>query len=200
MAGPIDIPNTLTMPGDSRALRGLFIVFTFLMVGAYLAALLQNWRNAYNDTQTSLTHINSMLVQGVHSTMKSHELVLLGLGGELVARGVLQQPEKGRQLIDRMKAIAPGIAGFGLARPDGQLVLVSNVTDSASLPNLARMPETRDSFLQSIAQNRIQLGRPYFMKTLGHWVSPIRIPIHDASEKVVAVMTAGHVIEHGSAS
>lgn len=170
------------------------------MVGAYLGALLQNWLNAYNDTKASLNHINSMLVQGVRSTMKSHELVLLGLGGELVAQGALQQPEKGRQLIERMKNLAPGIVGFGLARPDGQLVLVSGVTNSASLPNLAKAPETRDSFLQSIAQNRIQLGRPYFMKSLGHWVSPIRAPIHDASGKVVAVMTAGHAIEHGSAS
>jgi diguanylate cyclase (GGDEF)-like protein/PAS domain S-box-containing protein len=139
-----------------------------------------------------------MLVQGVRSTMKTHELVLLGLGGELVALGALQQPEKGRNLIERMKSIDPGIAGFGLARPDGQLVLVSNVTNSPSLPNLARMPETRDSFLQSIAKNHIQIGRPYFMKALEQWVSPVRVSIHDAKGKIAAVMTAGYPIENGS--
>jgi len=57
-----------------------------------------------------------MLVQGVHSTMKSHELVLLGLAGT-GCQGALQQPENGRQLIERMKSIAPTIVGFGLARP-----------------------------------------------------------------------------------
>jgi len=200
MAGAIDISNRLSVTGDPRALRRLFIIFTSFMVVAYLAALLQNWRVAYDDAHTSLTHINTMLVQGLRSTMKSHELVLLGLGGELVARGALQQPENGRQLIERMKAIAPGIAGFGLARPDGQLVLVSSVKSNAPLPNLAAMPETRDSFFQAIAQNHIQVGRPYFMTSLGRWVSPVRVPIHDSTGKIVAVMTAGYPIEHGAAS
>jgi len=186
------------MTGHSRALRHLFIVFTVLMLGAYLTALLQNWREAINDTRASLTHINSMLAEGVRSTMKTHELVLLGFGGELVAQGTLQYPENGRRLIDRMQAIDPGFAGFGLARPDGQLVLVSNVANGAHLPNLAHMPESRDSFLQSIARDSIQLGRPYYMDALKQWVSPIRVPIHNAQGKTVAVMTAGYTLEHGS--
>ena len=196
----IALPNTREGVGQSQALRRLFILFTILMLGAYLAALVQNWRDAIDDTRSSLTHINSMLAQGVRSTMKTHELVLLGFGGELVAEGALDHPENGRKLIERMRAIDPGFAGFGLARTDGQLVLVSNVTNSASLPNLAQMPESRDSFLQCIARDRIQLGRPYFMKQLAHWVSPIRVPIHNAKGEVVAVMTAGYPIENGSAA
>jgi diguanylate cyclase (GGDEF)-like protein/PAS domain S-box-containing protein len=182
----------------SQALRHLFILFTILMLGAYLAALLQNWREAINDTRASLTHINSTLAEGVRSTMKTHELVLLGFGSELVAQGTLLHPEHGRNLIDRMQAIDPGFAGFGLARPDGQLVLVSNVAIGPALPNLAEMPESRDSFFQSIAKDRIQLGRPYFMNALKQWVSPIRVPIHNAKGAIVAVMTAGYRLEHGS--
>jgi len=198
--GSIAPSNLRESARHPQALRHLFIVFTFLLIAAYLASLLQNWREALNDTRTSLIHINNMLVQGVRSTMKSHELVLRGLGSELVEQGALQQPENGRKLIERMKTIEPGIAAFGLARPDGQLVLVSSVTNSSTLPNLAQMPESRDSFLQAIANNRIQIGRPYFMKLLGRWVSPIRVPIHNAKGEIVAVMTAGYPLENGSSA
>ncbi|MGA9665304.1 MAG: EAL domain-containing protein [Gallionella sp.] len=190
--------NSRERTGHSQPLRHLFILFTILMLGAYLAALLQNWREAINDTRASMTHINSMLAEGVRSTMKTHELVLLGFGGELVAQGALQHPENGRDLIDHMQAIDPGFAGFGLARPDGQLVLVSDVANGAPLPNLAQRPESRDSFLQSIALDSIQLGRPYFMDALKQWVSPIRVPIHNAKGNIVAVMTAGYTLEHGA--
>lgn len=183
----------------SLALRHLFILFTVLMLAAYLTALVQNWRDTINDTQASLSHINSMLVQDVRSTMKTHELVLLGFGSELVAQGTLRHPENGRKLIERMQAIDPGFVGFGLARPDGQLILVSNVTDNVALPNLELLSESRESFLSSIAKDRIQLGKPYFMKALKRWVSPIRVPIHDAKGNIVAVMTAGYPLEHGSA-
>lgn len=188
------------MTSHAHALRRLFMLFTVLMLGAYLAALLQNWQEALNDIRARLTHINSMLVQGVRSTMKTHELVLLGFGSELVAQGALNHPENGRKLIEQMKSIDPEFAGFGLAKPDGQLVLVSNVTNGVSLPNLAQLPESRDSFLQSIAKNHIQLGRPYFMKALESWVSPIRVPIHNTKREVIAVMTAGYYLEHGSAA
>lgn len=189
---------SLKNAGHPQALRRLFFVFTALLVVAYVATLARSWQETLRDTRASLTHINSMLIQGVRSTMKTHELVLLGLGGELVAQGALQHPEKGRALIERMKAIDPGIAGFGLARPDGQLVLVSGVPDSASLPDLSARPETRDSFLQSIAQKRIQIGRPYFMEALKQWVSPIRVPIPDQKGNVIAVMTAGYSPVNGS--
>lgn len=195
---PISSINKRDSTEHSRGLWRLFIFFMFLMLLAYLAALLQNWRDTINDTRESLTHINSMLVQGVRSTMKTHELVLIDFGEELVARGALQHPENGLTLIQHMKSIDPEFVGFGLARPDGQLVLRSNVADSASLPNLTKMPESRDSFLECIAKDRIQLGRPYFMKALNRWVNPIRVPIHDAKGTIVAVMTADYQLDHGS--
>ncbi len=190
--------STLSGTEHPQALRRLFMIFTALLLVAYLAALARSWQETLRDTRASLTHINSMLVQGVRSTMKTHELVLLGLGGELLAQGALRQPENGRALIERMQAIDPGFAGFGLARPDGQLVLVSKVANGAPLPNLAKMPETRDSFLQSLAQKRIQLGRPYFMDALKQWVTPVRVPIYDQTGAAVAVMTAGYSPGNGA--
>ena len=109
----------------NRPLLGLFRALALLSLGLYVGAIALLWRETINDTRSTLGYINSMLVQGVRTTLKGHELVLRGLGGELFSLGALDEPERGRALIERMRKIDPGMAGFGLARPDGQLVLVS---------------------------------------------------------------------------
>ncbi len=58
-----------------------------------------------DDTRSPLGYINSMLVQGVRTTLKGHELVLRGLGGQLISLGALDEPERGRALIERMREI-----------------------------------------------------------------------------------------------
>ncbi|HQS57606.1 MAG: hypothetical protein B7Y56_08965 [Gallionellales bacterium 35-53-114] len=188
----------MPISSTTHSLRRLFLVFTGLILCAYLITLVQYWFSALKDTENSLTHINSAQVQGVYATLKAHELVLRGLGSELFSKGALTNPEKGRELIERMKSIDPNMVGFGLARPDGQLVLVSGVKQGMPLPNLLHMPESHDSFLQTINSRRIQMGRPYYMNTLDQWTIPIRTPIFSRAGEIVAVMTAGYGVSAGN--
>jgi hypothetical protein len=187
------------LPHSSRNLRRLFLVFSILLLAAYLLVMYQNWKGALDDTRITLSHVNSAQVQGVRFTLKAHELVLKGLGTELYLQGALTQPEKGRGLIERMKRIDTGMVGLGLARPDGQLVLVSGVKGNVALPNLLASVDTRESFQKVLNADHLQTGRSYFMKILGQWATPIRVSIHNQSGKVVAVVTAGYGIEAGSA-
>jgi len=101
---------------------------------AYLIAVARHWLDAKQDIEAQLRYFNSILVQNTRTTLKNYELVLRGLGSELIAQGALHEPSRGRELIERMKAIDPGMAGLGLARPDGQLVLVSGVPDGSPCP------------------------------------------------------------------
>src|SRR3569623_266641 len=183
---------------DPRPLRGLFYALSGFFVLAYFIAVTRHWFDAKQDIEAQLRYFNSILVQNTRTTLKNYELVLRGLGSELIAQGALQSPFRGRELIERMKSIDPGMAGLGLARPDGQLVLVSGVPDGKPLPNLLSHPETRDSFLDSIRSGQIQLGRPYYKKALNLWVTPVRVPILDSQGRLVAVMTAGYSIEGGT--
>ncbi|MBS0329111.1 MAG: PAS domain S-box protein, partial [Proteobacteria bacterium] len=183
---------------DPRPLRGLFYALIGFFVLAYFIAVTRHWFDAKRDIEAQLRYFNSILVQNTRTTLKNYELVLRGLGSELIAQGALQSPSRGRELIERMKSIDPGMAGLGLARPDGQLVLVSGVPDGKPLPNLLNQPETRDSFIACIRSGHIQLGRPYYMKALNLWVNPVRVPILDSQGRLVAVMTAGYSIEGGT--
>lgn len=183
---------------DPRPLRGLFYALIGFFVLAYFIAVTRHWFDAKRDIEAQLRYFNSILVQNTRTTLKNYELVLRGLGSELIAQGALQSPSLGRELIERMKSIDPGMAGLGLARPDGQLILVSGVPDGKPLPNLLSQPETRDSFIACIRSGHIQLGRPYYMKALNLWVNPVRVPILDSQGRLVAVMTAGYSIEGGT--
>jgi diguanylate cyclase (GGDEF)-like protein/PAS domain S-box-containing protein len=177
----------------------LLLVFTALLLLAYVLVMLQSWKGALEDVRHNLSQINTAQVQGVRFTLKAHELVLRGLGSELYSQGALTQPEKGRALIDRMKKIDAGMVGLGLARPDGQLVLVSGVARGVPLPNLMHLPDSSESFAAMLKAGHLQTGRSYFMKLLGQWAIPIRVPIHDHAGKLVAVMTAGYGIDAQSA-
>lgn len=187
-------------PTRAQTLRNLYISFSFLLVLVYSIAIFQSWRETMHDVKSSLKYISSLLVQATRATFKSNELILRGLGSELLEQGALTKPENGRLLIERMKAIDPGMAGFGLARPDGQLVLVSGVKAGVKLPNLITNPVTSESFHKSIITKSFQTGRPYFMEQLKSWVIPIRVPLLDKDGRVTAVMTAGYSIDAGSAA
>ncbi|WP_310447475.1 EAL domain-containing protein [Thiobacillus sp.] len=193
-----DIPVNPKRPRNEQ-LRGLFRVLIGFALLAYAFSLTWHWFDARRDAETQLRYIRSTLVENTRTTLRNYELVLRGLGSELVALGALDKPSNGRALIERMGAIDPGMAGLGLARPNGQLLLVTGVPDDTALPNLLQQAETRDSFRKSLSTGHLQIGRPYFMPLLKLWVSPVRVPIVDAQDKIIAVMTAGYSIDGGTA-
>lgn len=178
----------------TQRLRRLFYVFLALIFIAYSWIAFESWQNTLDDTKQTLNYINSAQIQGLHSTLKSHELVLISLGVQLVKLGALQKPENGRALLEQIKSLDKDMIGFGLSRPDGQLVLVSGIKPGSKLPNLLDNEESHDSFLAALKSDHIQMGRVYFMRALQQWAIPIRAPIHDKKGKVIAVMTAGYDI------
>ncbi len=187
------------MPAPTTiALRGLFRSFVVVSLLIYAVTTLLLWNQSRATARKELVYITSMLAQSIRLTLTTNESILRGLGSELVAQGALESPERGRALIERLKSIDPGMAGFGLARLDGQLILVSGVAAGANLPNLLVSPATRESFELAVLSNRLVVGRPYLMASLSEWVIPLRVPILDANGQPVAMMTAGYRITGGT--
>ncbi len=177
-------------------LRNLFRFLMLLLFATYTGLVAYLWHNTLTKTRNDLTYINSFLVQAVRTTLKEHEQFLRQLGKELLEVGTLDYPENGRQLIEHIKQIEPDMAGFGLALPNGQLILVSGVPEGKPLPNLETNPESRQSFLESLTTDHLRTGRAYFFKPLGDWVLPLRVAIRDDTGKVLAVMISGYAIEN----
>ena len=183
---------------DIRPLRKMFLVFATLATAVYVGALFMLWCETLDAFSKELRHHVSLLSQSVRITAKHHESILVTVGTELLAQGALQDPEKGRALIERLRHIDPGFVGYGLARPDGQLVLVSTVPAGRPLPNLMDNPETHASFEESVSTRRFVIGRPYLIKHLAQWGIPIRVPIIGADDQIVAVMTAAYALRGNS--
>lgn len=183
---------------NTRPLQALFRNILLLGAAVYIAAMIYVWHLVLRDTEDSLKHINSMLTQGVRTTLKGHELVLRGLGKELLEMGALENPENGRLTMERMKAFDPSMAGFGLARPDGQLVLVSGIKPGQALPNLATLPQSRDSFREVLESRQFRTGRAYYFKLFNRWVVPIRAPIFDEQGRLLAVCAAAYFVEQAN--
>jgi len=99
-----------------------------------------------------------------------------------------------------MIKINKGMAGFGLARSDGQLLIVSKIPKNVKLPNLMNKKESKESFLKAIQSKTMQIGQTYFMKQLQKWVIPIRARIVDEQGNIPLVMTAGLNIDGGETS
>jgi diguanylate cyclase (GGDEF)-like protein len=197
---PTLLVKSLNNTYGDRPLLGLFRALSLMALLVYAGAVVLMWRETLRETRATLTYINSMLVQSTRTTLKGHELILRGLAGELISHGTLEQPEQGRSLIERMKTIDPGMAGFGLAKPDGQLLLVSGIPPGEPLPNLSERSESADSFNKALESGHLETGRPYFFKRLRGWVVPIRVPIVDSAGELTAVMTAGYRIKGGTTS
>lgn len=179
---------------DNRPIRILVRRILLLVATAYVATLYYVWQENLRNTEATLTHINGTLVNSMHTALAGHELLLRAFGQELIQHGALSEPENGRELIERMTTINSGMAGFGLANAEGQLLLVSGTQPGDKLPNLAKGIKTRDSFNELVSSPNLRVGRPYFFNKFKQWVVPIRTPIFDDNEKLIAVMVAGYNI------
>ncbi len=172
-------------------LRILFIVLTLFILIGFTAFAWNAWQEVRHDTETELHAMNRLLVQATREILAHHQTVLRILGERLLDIDAGQYPERGRKLVDELLRLNPGMAGFGLARPDGQLVLVSGTEPGVRLPSLMARSESAMSFQQALGAGHMITGRTYFLPLLQRWLIPLRVAVRDASGKIVLVMTSG---------
>ncbi len=175
------------------------IITTFVIVTTSILTYL-SWKEIKKDHLTDLKHINLITQQSQLATFHHQESVLKILGENLLYREADKTPENGREIIEKMLEINKGMAGFGLARSDGQLIIISKVPKGKKLPNLTSNKQSKESFLKTLRSNTMQIGQTYFMKQLNKWVIPIRTRIVDDKGNIPLVMTAGLNIDGGETS
>lgn len=179
---------------DSRRSHSpLKLLFDFLVVGTLVGFVLyavNEWRTIERDTEAELQFLNQLFTQTTDEIFNHYQTVLHILGDRLAETGAVSHRELAGPLMDGLVELNPALAGFGLAKPDGQLVYVSSIDSETVLPNLLHEPKTSDSFLETLETGRMTFGRTYFLPLLDTWVMPIRLAIGadtDAPELVMAL-------------
>jgi diguanylate cyclase (GGDEF)-like protein len=182
---------------EEDPLRAQFVAAAILFVFLFCLYAWQNVARVHDEATDELRYLNRLFAEGTRASFVVQQSRLLLLGEQLRRSGATDDPAAGRELINQMARLDPGMVAFGLARADGQLVLVSG-DRAGELPNLRQASETRDSFEQAVQTRRLTIGRPYFMSLLSQWVIPLRVALPEPDGSVRWVMTAGLRLDGGS--
>jgi len=189
----ISLKNRITKPKSAQAPTGIFTWFfgkglyiqrffratTTILLFGYFAYAVNNWLEVNKQVKSELDYFNRLFGQTIESTFQHQETVLKILGQRFLDIDASGNPERGRRLIDDLMRINPTMAGFGLARPDGQLLIVSGVPAGKPLPNLLLQPKSKTTFFAALDSDRLVVGQTYFMPLLKKWLIPIRIGVRD---------------------
>lgn len=189
-------PAPMTRFASVRPFKLLFGGFVGISCLLAVGFLYSSWQQTRREMETEVTARAQQFAQSLEAELQQFETVLELTGERLVEAGVDRNPENGRAIIESVLKVNRGMVGFGLARADGQLVLVSNVTTPERLPNLLEQPESADSFRRALEQPGLQLGRTYYMPALQRWLIPARVVLR-RPQPGRFVMTAGFDIWGG---
>jgi diguanylate cyclase (GGDEF)-like protein len=178
-----------------RPLKLLFTLLSFILLAAFLAYAYSSWREVHDDLEIELGYLNRILNKSTADNLSHYETILRILGNRLMEAGVEKNSERSRQLLEELLEINPELGGYGLARSDGQLLIVSGIEPGKRLPNLLDNPDSAETFRQTIQSARLVVGRTYYFDLLEKWITPIRIAIRDDQGNVALVMTSGVILK-----
>ena len=169
-----------------------------LLLGFIIYAV-HTWLEVTRQTEKELNYVDGLFRNAIESTFQHHESVLKILGQRLLEVDVRNHPERGLSLVDELMEVNPAMAGFGLAEPNGQLLLVSGIEPGKPLPNLLSQSESTATFLQVFDTDELVVGWTYYMPLLKKWLIPIRIAVQNDQGFVKLVSTAGLDIDSDQA-
>ncbi len=168
-----------------------FVLFTLFVATATSVLVWTSWIEVKEKAELELQYINTMVSTSYASDLQQIETLLGLLGGRLLENDILNHPERIQKLIRHPLETNPSLAGFGIARTDGQLVSISYIPKNYPLPNLMNDERSRDTFLKALKYKKMVIGRTYYMPLLDKWVIPLRTPILDKKGEIAFVLTTG---------
>ena len=168
-----------------------FVLFTLFVAIATAVLIWTSWLEVKEKAQLELQYINTMVSSSYASDLQQNETLLGLLGGRLLENDILNHPERIQKLIRHPLETNPSLAGFGIARTDGQLVSISYIPKNYQLPNLMKDELSRDTFLKALKYKKMVIGRTYYMPLLDKWIIPLRTPILNKKGEIAFVLITG---------
>lgn len=171
--------------------KNIWMIFYILLAGAFIflgIVSYTKWNRIHEDYTTNQANLLKLVSNATHSLFLSQEMTLNILGNQ-----ILQDNDP--RIMDDLLALNPSVVAFGFADTEGNYQHVSSNFNKTKLPNLREHAITKESFDYTLSQEKMVLGRTYFIAASGNWGIPIRKSVHNPEGKVIGVMTAGLAIE-----
>ncbi len=171
--------------------KNIWLIFYILLIGAFVflgIVSFTKWESIHEKYITDQGNLVKLVSNATHSLFLSQEMTLNILGNQILK-------DKDPRIMDDLLSLNPSVVAFGFVDLEGNYLHVSSNFNKAKLPNLRQHEATKDSFDYTMTQDKMVLGRTYFIAASGRWGIPIRKSIFNDEGKRIGVMTAGLTIE-----
>ncbi len=180
--------NILNFRASGWVLPLAIFVLTLLL----LTFAVQSWFVSRSVFDNEIAHINRVALQNARSVMIARRESFNLLGQELLALDALQQPDAGRDTLEKVAFFMPGVVSLGLARSDGQMVLYTTPREShanpVTLPNLQQ--QSSRLFRKALDSEDVVTGPPVWQNSSREWMLPLFYAVRDSYHgEVLAVLT-----------
>jgi diguanylate cyclase (GGDEF)-like protein len=180
---------------NSRASVWVLPLAIFVLTLLLLTFAVQSWFVSRGVFDNEIAHINRVALQNSRSVMIARRDAFNLLGQELLALNALNEPETGRDLLEKVAFFTPGVVSLGLARTDGTLVLYSKPGESHSsgitLPNLQQ--QSSQLFRHALDSEDVVTGPPLWQNSSREWMLPLFYAFRDPYSGDVAGVLTGLV-------
>lgn len=171
--------------------KNIWMIFYILVASSFIflgIVSYTKWSSLHEKYAIDQTNLVKLVSNATHSLFLSQEMTLNILGNQLLK-------DSDSRIMDDLLVLNPSVVAFGFIDVEGNYLYTSSNFNKIKLPNLREQAVTKDSFDYTLTQEKMVLGRTYFIAASGRWGIPIRKSVHDDQGNVRGAMTAGLAIE-----
>lgn len=149
------------------------------------------WVEVKKDQYADLTYTSSVIDKYYELTFYQRELSLKSVGERILDIRSPDSIKQRREFAVNILKNYGDLLAFGLADTNGQLLVFTGAQPNEKLPNLTDSEDSRRSFLETQSAKGLVIGEVYFFDNLNDWILPIRVPIRDQIDSLIAINTSG---------
>ncbi|MFT5569506.1 MAG: PAS domain S-box-containing protein [Cyclobacteriaceae bacterium] len=174
----------------------LHIIFPIIIIALTIMIIALGrwiWVDARHDRIDDLSNTASLLDRYYDLTFKQRQLSLLSVGQRLSEISGEDHKKQRQKIADNALKLYDDLSAIGFADTTGQLMTLTGYDINDELPNLGQMIETRRTFEEAKRSDRMIIGEVYYFDRVNDWILPIRVPIKNEANELIAVNTSGVV-------
>lgn len=174
--------------------RSSSLYVTFIVIGIILTLIAIGigawiWLGIKEQRVKDLHYTNSVITRYYELGFNQWRNTLLTLGDRLIEVEGNNRDSVRLEIVNSAIKNYDELLAFGLASPDGRVMTFSNSSLNDSLPNLMLSNNSRRSFLKAKETKNMSIGEVYYFDNVNDWILPLRVPIRDANDSLIAVNT-----------
>ncbi len=166
-----------------------FYLTTLIWFLFFGAATFVSYQTVYEEYTAEQKKLMSLTANSIQSTLRQYEVLLDLVAKEVTAYGELTDKNIIQKVMDSVVEVDNSMIGVGLFLPNGDVYAASSGVKLPANFNLLSQAENRESFQQTLASNKMVLGRTYQSEVLKTIAFPMRKSVVDSDGNTLFVLS-----------